>query len=239
MDESADLEADRSDAALSRREFVERAACTAGLAGMAASLPASLLLSQAAKAQAVPLPLPQNLPIDHFVIVMMENRSFDHYFGWMSDVADGVQAQQFPNPQGTQVPTRHASSFGDAQWQGCGHPDPGHGWESGRVQRSTGCRPGTASPRTSSPGPTRLGRASTTPRRPARRDPPAPASPTPTPPAPRAVSGAGRGAASAAGAGARAGSPPSRPRGSESGSSVPLSARLTLRRMVQHRAGEG
>ena len=29
--------------------------------------------------------------------------------------------------------TRHASSL-EAQWQGCGHPDPGHGWEAGRAQ---------------------------------------------------------------------------------------------------------
>ena len=32
------------------------------------------------------------------------------------------------------MPTRHASSLGQAQWQGCGHPDPGHGWDSGRAQ---------------------------------------------------------------------------------------------------------
>ena len=36
------------------------------------------------------------------------------------------------------MPTRHASSLGTAQWQGCGHPDPGHGWDSGRAQLSGG-----------------------------------------------------------------------------------------------------
>ena len=29
-----------------------------------------------------PFPKPRDLPIDTFVVLMMENRSFDHYFGW-------------------------------------------------------------------------------------------------------------------------------------------------------------
>ena len=39
---------------------------------------------------AAPLPCPRNLPIDTFVVLMMENRSFDHYLGWLPD-ADGIQ----------------------------------------------------------------------------------------------------------------------------------------------------
>ena len=31
------------------------------------------------------LPSPRNLPIDTFVVLMMENRSFDHYFGWVPE----------------------------------------------------------------------------------------------------------------------------------------------------------
>ena len=124
-----------SDADLNRREFLERTAHTAGLAGLASTLPASVLLGEAADAEArrARLPSPRNLPIDHVVILMMENRSFDHYFGWVPD-ADATQNVSYPNPQGQQVPTRHASTLGDAKWQGCGHPDPGHGWESGRAQ---------------------------------------------------------------------------------------------------------
>ena len=37
------------------------------------------------------LPAPRNMPIDTFVVLMMENRSFDHYLGWMPN-ADGRQA---------------------------------------------------------------------------------------------------------------------------------------------------
>src|SRR5919109_212429 len=113
---------------LSRREFLERTARAAGLAG-AAGIPASTLLAEAAEAshRGSPLPSPRNLEIDHFVVLMMENRSFDHYFGWLSDLADGLQQQSFPDPSGQQVPTRHFSTLGTGgtQYKGCGHPDPG------------------------------------------------------------------------------------------------------------------
>jgi phospholipase C len=130
---------DRDGQGLSRREFLERTAYGAGLAGVAASLPAGTILAQAAEAAArrSGLPDPRNVPIDHFVIVMMENRSFDHYFGWVPG-ADAIQQQSFPDPSGKQVPTRHASTLGAAQWQGCGYGDPGHGWDSGRAQLEGG-----------------------------------------------------------------------------------------------------
>jgi len=129
---------------LSRREFLERTAYAAGLAGMASVLPANVLIQEAAKAQAAPLPSPANMPIDHFVVVMMENRSFDHYFGWAGDIADATQAQSYVNNSddmgatGEEVSTVHHSELGAASHQGCGHPDPGHGWDSGRRQRDGG-----------------------------------------------------------------------------------------------------
>ena len=128
-----------SDADLTRKEFLERTAYGAGLAGMASTLPVSVLLSEAADAEArrARMPSPRNVPIDHFVILMMENRSFDHYFGWVPE-ADATQNVSYRNPQGQSVQTRHANSLGGAKWQGCGHPDPGHGWDSGRAQLKGG-----------------------------------------------------------------------------------------------------
>jgi phospholipase C len=125
---------------LSRRDFLQRTAYAAGLAGMAGALPVDTLLSQAAQAAArlSPLPSPRNVEIDHFVILMMENRSFDHYFGWLHNDADGDQHQTFKDPSGKRVATRHASSLGKAEWQGCGHEDPGHGWDNGRAQLKGG-----------------------------------------------------------------------------------------------------
>src|SRR5688572_32570485 len=121
---------------LSRRELLERAAYTAGLAGAASILPADLLLQEAAAAKRSKLPSPSQMPIDHFVVVMMENRSFDHYFGWLGQtgLVDGLQDTSYLDPAGNAIATRHASSMGAAEWQGCGHPDPGHGWDAGRAQ---------------------------------------------------------------------------------------------------------
>ena len=80
------------------------------------------------------------MPIDHFVLLMMENRSFDHYFGWLRGYADASQKQRYPNPEGELVSTRAASTLGSGgvQFKGCGHPDPGHGWNSGRAQLNGG-----------------------------------------------------------------------------------------------------
>jgi phospholipase C len=125
---------------LSRRDFLERTALGAGIAA-GASLPASAILAEAANAHATrnPLPSPRNVPIDHFVILMMENRSFDHYFGWLPG-ADSEQHERYKAPDGTLVPTRHFSTLGTGgtQYKGCGHPDPGHGWDDGRAQLAGG-----------------------------------------------------------------------------------------------------
>src|ERR1019366_5132914 len=76
-----------------RRGFLKR---TAGTAGLAASrglvLDRDTLVAEAARRQReVATPSPRNLPIDTFVVLMMENRSFDHYLGWLPG-ADGRQA---------------------------------------------------------------------------------------------------------------------------------------------------
>ena len=107
LDHSAD------DSGLSRRDFLERTAYAAGVAG-AAGLSADTILTEAAQATTRfrPLPKPRNVPIDHFVLLMMENRSFDHYFGWLRGYSDGDQTQRFPNPEGELVATRHASTLG-------------------------------------------------------------------------------------------------------------------------------
>ena len=108
--------------AQTRREFLERTAYAAGLAGMSAALPASSILAEAADAagSASGLPAPRNLPIDHFVVLMMENRSFDHYFGWVGD-ADGSEQQSYTYPAGNSVATRHFSTperFGVPSYEG-------------------------------------------------------------------------------------------------------------------------
>ena len=67
---------------ISRRRFIQT---TAGAASAAAFAHTDWLLSAAAPA----LPSPKGSGIDHIVVVMMENRSFDHMMGWVPG-ADGV-----------------------------------------------------------------------------------------------------------------------------------------------------
>ena len=84
---------------MQRRDFLRARPTAAGAAGAAASLPLNLLLGEAAKREALAaaLPSPPNMPIDHFVVLMMENRSFDHYFGWLPN-ADAVQQRTYMDP---------------------------------------------------------------------------------------------------------------------------------------------
>jgi phospholipase C len=133
------LDAQFPEAVMRRRDFLRGTAYAAGLAG-AAALPLNTLLTEAAKAQSTGLPSPSNMPIDHFVVIMQENRSFDHYLGWMED-ADGMQAGlQYPDPEdgGALKPTHRLAP----DWQGCGHPDPDHSWEGGRAQVNAGAMDG-------------------------------------------------------------------------------------------------
>ncbi|MGA9856593.1 MAG: alkaline phosphatase family protein, partial [Solirubrobacteraceae bacterium] len=123
------------DAFHTRREFLQRTAVTAGLAaGMGLVLDPDTVVAEAARRQReVKLPAPRDLPIDTFVVLMMENRSFDHYLGWLPG-ADGRQAGlQFTNPKGEKFAT-HRLNF----TQSCGFEDPDHSWEGGRTELDGG-----------------------------------------------------------------------------------------------------
>jgi phospholipase C len=134
------LEAQDPEGFMRRREFLTRTAMLAGAAGLASALPANALLSQAAKVQtAAPLPSPSNIPIDTFVVLMMENRSFDHYFGWYSDKTDAMNAGlSYPDDGNVQHPTHPLAP----DFQGCAFNDPDHSWEGGRRQYNGGAMDG-------------------------------------------------------------------------------------------------
>jgi phospholipase C len=129
-------------AAIDRREFLRRSAMTAGIGlTAAAALSPGQVLAQLSRTESTAVPLGDAMGIDHFVILMMENRSFDHYFGWLDPtIADASQHQSYADPSGTIHETRHVPDIvgADAQWQGCGFGDPGHGWGAGRAQLQRG-----------------------------------------------------------------------------------------------------
>ncbi len=139
---------------LKRRDFL-RGAAAVGAASMFGGGAASL-----AEAARLPggsmLDLPAtSSPIDTIVVLMMENRSFDHYLGWLGNDAayfeegrsrygrkfkiDASIDEAYRTPDGTIVDTYPLLDAGQANpWRGCGYRDPGHGWTSGRRQRDDG-----------------------------------------------------------------------------------------------------
>ncbi|MEP6822067.1 MAG: alkaline phosphatase family protein [Chthoniobacterales bacterium] len=85
-------------------------------------------------ANAQTLPPPNAAGFEHVVVVMMENRSFDHFFGWLPG-ANGQQAGlTYLDSQGNSHPTHSLSP----DYQGCGFLDPGHSYSNGRVQYHNG-----------------------------------------------------------------------------------------------------
>src|SRR5439155_9978084 len=116
---------------LSRRELITHGSL---LAGGAALLGLPTWSRRAAALSSPGLPSPASSGIDHVVVVMMENRSFDHYLGWLPG-ADGRQAgltyiDAAGNP--------HSTARLTPDYQGCEHPDPDHSWEGGRAQVNGG-----------------------------------------------------------------------------------------------------
>ena len=120
-----------ADGTLRRREFLARTAVLAGGAALAATLPADQLVAEAARRTARPnLPSPRNMPLDTVVVLMMENRSFDHYFGWHEKADARNTGLRYPDADGNDIPTYRLTP----DFQGCSHPDPDHGWDGGRWQ---------------------------------------------------------------------------------------------------------
>jgi phospholipase C len=134
--EAERLEALAPEAFHTRRDFLQRTAVTAGLAaGMGLMLDPNTVVAEAARRQRrAQLPSPRNLPIDTFVVLMMENRSFDHYLGWLPG-ADGRQAGlQFTDTHGKTYATHRLAN----NYQGCGFLDPDHSWDGGRTEMDRG-----------------------------------------------------------------------------------------------------
>ena len=95
--------------------------------GIAASTALSPEILQAAASQ-----------IKHIVVVMMENRSFDHFLGWLPN-SNGVQAGlTYQDVKGVSHPT-HALA---PDWTGCGFSDPDHSYGGARIELNNGLMDG-------------------------------------------------------------------------------------------------
>jgi phospholipase C len=145
---------------MERRDFLKRAGLIAG----AATVGGGLVTACSGSSGRSPTPSFDSIinhnakdsKIDTVVIVMMENRSFDHYLGWLSADEEYLEAGRkrygkkftvaarnhltYPDPDGQEIPTAHLVLSNEEQvpFRGCDHPVPGHGWNSGRAQRNRG-----------------------------------------------------------------------------------------------------
>jgi len=108
------------------RDPIDRRQVLKGMAGAGAALALGANRLEPALAAAQ--------DIQHIVLVMMENRSFDHFLGWAPG-ADGQQdGLSYPDHSGNLQKTYTLAP----DFQGCGHADPDHGYEGGRVQYNGG-----------------------------------------------------------------------------------------------------
>lgn len=89
-----------------------------------------------------PLPTPADSGIDHIVLVVMENRSFDHFLGWVPG-AEGVQGgRKFTDAFGKKRDSFQLSKNPEYGFQGCGKADPNHSYEAGRIHLNSGAMDG-------------------------------------------------------------------------------------------------
>jgi phospholipase C len=116
-----------------RRQVLGALAAGAGALAAGGIGGGTMVSAQAAASPATALPAPSASGIDHIVVLMMENRSFDHYLGWLPG-SDGRQAGlKYADPAGTLHPTYHLTTY-----QGCGENDPDHSYQGGRIEFNGG-----------------------------------------------------------------------------------------------------
>jgi phospholipase C len=124
---------------LNRRELLKNAGLASGAALLGAGWhPGSNLFAQDVLLNLPVLPSPGNSGIEHIVVVTMENRSFDHFLGWLPK-ANGKQAGlTYTDAAGVSHSTHSLS--GDNT--GCPHPDPDHSYDGARVEFDNGLMDG-------------------------------------------------------------------------------------------------
>src|SRR5438094_7652745 len=120
---------------VNRRELLKNAAFVSGAAMAGALLPSSRkLLAQDSLLNLPNLPSPENSGIEHVVVVTMENRSFDHFLGWLPN-ADGRQAGlTFVDSAGVS----HATHALSGDYTGCPQADPDHSYDGARDKKDHG-----------------------------------------------------------------------------------------------------
>jgi phospholipase C len=119
---------------IERRQFLQTL-----LSGAVVGTTASLFSASAQEGLEIPTLLtPEESGIEHIVVVTMENRSFDHFLGWLPG-ANGIQAGlTYTDASGTPYDTYPLAP----DYSGCSHPNPDHSYTGGRVEYNDGAMDG-------------------------------------------------------------------------------------------------
>ena len=110
---------------ITRRALLS-ATAVAGAAAAAGSIGGS---GPALAATPTVLPSPATSGIDHIVVVMMENRSFDHFLGWLPGARGRQAGLTYTDRYGGRHSTYHLKQFAS-----CHNADPDHSYEGGRIE---------------------------------------------------------------------------------------------------------
>jgi phospholipase C len=113
---------------LTRRTFLQLMGASTSLA-----ITGSEFLSQTAASAAPALSPHGSGGVEHVVVLMMENRSFDHFLSWLPG-ADGRHDMTYLSADGNVYPNYPLAP----DFQGCGYSDPDHSWEGFLVQHNFG-----------------------------------------------------------------------------------------------------
>ena len=105
---------------MDRRTFLKTTGAVAATGSLVAASSGSVVSSQ---------------PIQHIVVCMMENRSFDHLLGWLPNANGNQAGLSFTDTTG-KVHSTYALAPQD--YTGCGHPDPDHSYAGGRTEIDNG-----------------------------------------------------------------------------------------------------
>jgi len=111
---------------VNRRDFLRGAASAASAVALAGG-------TSMISAETSALPAPSASQIEHIVVVMLENRSFDHFLGWLPGSKGKQAGLSFVDSSGESHRTYHLTDF-----VGCAHPDPDHSYAGGRSEVNNG-----------------------------------------------------------------------------------------------------
>lgn len=122
---------------VTRRSFLQTAAATT--AGFAlGGFNASALAAPRNKR----LPTPQRSGIEHIVVAMMENRSFDHLLGWLPGAERRQAGLTYLDKANMPHQTWQISTLAESPYQGCQFNDPDHSYQGARIEYNNGAADG-------------------------------------------------------------------------------------------------